>query len=185
MAEVAEKLLTFEEFAKRNTEGRYELVNGRLEELVAPRPFHNWTCNALAAELHPYLLRHDLKGFWGTEFDFPTLPLHGRRPDFAYFSAADTARGLDLEQNRTYGIPTLAVEVVSEEDEARDRITKRKEYAQVGVPHYWIIDPQRKNALTLVLQNGEYVESGTFSGEDAITSSLFPGLEIPLSHLFR
>lgn len=35
----------------------------------------------------------------------------------------------------------LAVEVVSEDDPGRDLITKRLEYAQAGIPEYWIVDP--------------------------------------------
>jgi len=39
--------------------------------------------------------------------------------------------------------------------------------------------------LALVLRDDEYEVAGEFSGGDLLTSSLFPGLEIPLSRLFR
>ena len=185
MAELAAKLLTFEEFTALSLEGGYELVNGRLEALVAPRPFHAWTGGKITALLDSYLEANDPEGYWGVELDIPTLPYHGRRPDFAYYSAADAARGLDLERDRVLGVPTLVVEVVSPEDEQRDQVTKRREYAQVGIPHYWILDPHRRSVLTLVLRGSAYETAGEFTGEDTLVTDLFPGLRIPLSRLFR
>jgi Uma2 family endonuclease len=135
-------------------------------------------------ELDRYLEAHEPTAFWGVELDIPTVPFHGRRPDFCYYSTADVSR-VDLRTNRVLGVPTLVVEVLSEEDEERDTITKRKEYADAGIEHYWILDPQRRTALTLALRGDECVEVGTFSGQKVLTSALLPGLEIPLSRLFR
>jgi Uma2 family endonuclease len=77
------------------------------------------------------------------------------------------------------------VEILSEEDEERDTVTKRSEYARAGIAHYWIADPRRRTVLTLVLRDNEYAVAGEFSGDDLLTSDLFPGLSIPLSRLFR
>jgi Uma2 family endonuclease len=107
-----------------------------------------------------------------------------RRPDFAYYSPADAAR-IDLRSNRVLGVPTLVVEILSEDDEKRDLVTKRSEYARAGIQHYWIAGPQRHTVLTLVLRGNEYEVNGEFSGGEVLTSVLFPGLEIPLTRLFR
>jgi Uma2 family endonuclease len=74
---------------------------------------------------------------------------------------------------------------LTEEDEARDTVTKREEYARAGIPHYWIVDPQRCTVLTLVRQGTAYEVAGEFSVHDVLTSSLFPGLALPLARLFR
>lgn len=185
MAEAAPRRMTFEEFADLNSEGRYELVNGHLEELVAPRPFHSWTGGRIDAAFDAYLEANEPDAFWGVELDIPTIPFFGRRPDFAYYSAEDAARGIDLGRNAVTGVPTLVVEVVSQEDEERDTVTKRTEYARAGIPHYWILDPQRRDALALRIQDGKYQVAGHFKGDDILTSDLFPGLEIPLKRLFR
>jgi Uma2 family endonuclease len=184
MAQTAIKRLTFAEFQEMNLDGRYELVDGRLEELVPPRPFHSWTGGRIFSELDRYLEVHEPEGFWGVELDIPTIPFFGRRPDFAHYSMADAAR-IDLVANRVLGVPTLVVEVVSEEDEERDMVTKREEYARAGIRHYWIVDPQRRTVLTLVLQGTTYEVEGEFSGDAILTSALFPGLAIPLARLFR
>jgi len=185
MSQTAERLLTFEEFSQLPGDGRYELVNGRLEELVSPRPRHSWTGGRIFSLLDHYLTMHEPSAFWGIELDIPTVPHYGRRPDFVYFSAVDAASRVDLEQNRVTGIPTLVVEVLSEDDEGRDLVTKRREYAAAGIKHYWILDPQRKAAEVLVLGEGTYEVDGEFSGNEPLFSDLFPGLQIPLSRLFR
>ena len=185
MAETVEKLLTFEEFARLNTEGRYELVNGRLETLVPPMPRHGWTGGRIFRLLDEYLEIHDPDGYWGVELDIPTLPFHGRRPDYAYYSAVDVPGRVDLEADRVTGVPTLVVEVVSPDDEERDTVVKRREYAEVGIAHYWILRPRERTALLLVLRDGRYEVAGNFSGDDTLTSELFPGLQIPLRRLFR
>ncbi len=185
MSQVAQRPLTFEEFTTVNTENRFELVDGRLEELVAARPLHGWTMTRLSSILDPYLEENCPGGFWGADIDVPTIAFHGRRPDFLFYSAADAAAGITLEHNQVTGRPTLAVEIVSPDDEERDTVIKRREYAQAGIPHYWILDPQQRTAVTLELRGNQYEETGRFTGQERLSSSLFPGLEIPLRRLFR
>jgi len=185
MAEAPPKVLTFEEFAALGLNGPFELVNGRLEELVPFSPLHGWTGGRIFALLDPYLEAHDPDGYWGVELDIPTVPFHGRRPDFVYYSAQDAARRIDLVADRATGVPTLAVEILSEEDAERDLVTKRREYAEAGILHYWILDPKRRSVTTLVLRGDEYQVAAEFSGDAVLTSELFPGLEIPLRRLFR
>ncbi len=185
MAEPAVKKLTFREFTDLNLEGRYELVDGRLEELVPPRPRHGWACFQLGIELGVYLRAHQPDAYAGPEVDIPTVPYHGRRPDLVYYSLTDQAARLDLAGNRVLGPPTLAIETLSEEDEERDTVTKRQEYARAGIAHYWIVDPERRSITTLVLSGQEYELGAEFSGTDILTTDLFPGLEIPLARLFR
>jgi Uma2 family endonuclease len=184
MTQPATKPLTFDEFQHLALEGRYELVDGRLEELVAPRPRHGWTGEQFSFEMVGYLRDREPAAYWGSEVDIPTIPFFGRRPDFVYYSVEDAAR-IDLQQNEVLGVPTLVVEVLSEDDEERDTVTKRREYAEAGIPHYWILDPRSRTMLTLILQDGAYTTAGEFLGEDVVNSGLFPGLAIPLQRLFR
>lgn len=184
MAQTTTQRLTFEAFQGMDLDGRYELVDGHLEELVPPRPLHGWSEGRVFAEFDRYLEVEEPEAFWGVELDIPTIPFFGRRPDFAYYSTADAAR-IDLVANRVLGVPTLVVEVVSEDDEERDTVTKREEYARAGIQHYWIVDPQRRTVLALVLQDTAYAVAGEFSGDAILTSALFPGLELPLARLFR
>lgn len=185
MAQVAPKLLTFEEFAALNSEGRYELVDGRLEELVAPTLRHGWSGGRFFAILDAYLAEHEPTAYWGVEVDVPTLPFCGRRPDVVYFSTDDAARYTNVETDEVSGVPTLAIEVLSSGDEKRDLVEKRREYAAAGVQHYWIGNPTLRTVTCLRLKGGEYEVVDQFTRDDVLTSDLFPGLEVPVASLFR
>lgn len=41
----------------------------------------------------------------------------------------------------------VAVEIVSPGSRRTDYVVKRGEYADAGIPHYWIIDPQQPVSL--------------------------------------
>src|SRR3954467_13525302 len=116
MAQAPPRPLTFEEFAALGLDGAWELVNGTPEELVPFSTLHSWTGGRIFRELDPYLEEHDPEGYWGIELDIPTIPFFGRRPDFLYYSAADARTNINAETHRAVGPPTLAVEVLSEDD---------------------------------------------------------------------
>jgi Uma2 family endonuclease len=78
--------------------------------------------------------------------------------------------------------PVLVVEVVSnsvKDKESRDRDykEKRSEYAERGIPEYWIIDPERAIVCILTLAGQQYQEV-SFSGNQSIVSLAFPGLKL-------
>jgi Uma2 family endonuclease len=183
MAEVAARPMTFAEFTELRLDGRYELVNGKVDELVSPLPPHSFTGVRLPSILDHYLEEHQPDAYWGVELDIPTIPFYGRRPDFAYYTPEQAARS--VEARRVLEVPTLVVEVLSEDDEARDLVVKRREYARAGIAHYWIVDPRRWTVLTLELADGEYVETARLGADDTLTSPLFPGLEVRLRRVFR
>jgi Uma2 family endonuclease len=45
---------------------------------------------------------------------------------------------------------------------ARDRVIKRRLYAQAGIPHYWLIDPELRVLEALALRDGVWVELGVY-----------------------
>lgn len=61
--------------------------------------------------------------------------------------------------------PLLVVEVLSRSTRRRDRGEKRDIYAELGVPHYWLVDPERHTATVLRLAGARYAEILTAVGE--------------------
>lgn len=78
----------------------------------------------------------------------------------------------------------LVVEVVSEDDPGRDLITKRLEYAQAGIPEYWIVDPRYKSIVVLTLAGETYQTHGQFDGDAVLSSATLSGLSFPVSTVF-
>jgi Uma2 family endonuclease len=59
------------------------------------------------------------------------------------------ARYVDLTERDLPGAPLLAVEVISPTSRLRDASLKRAVYARLGVPSFWLIDPDpERPALT-------------------------------------
>ena len=78
--------------------------------------------------------------------------------------------------------PRLVVEVVSPGDESkpnykRDYQDKRDQYAAIGIPEYWLVDPEREWVMVGTLVSSAY-QFVTFRGNDAIVSPTFPELKL-------
>jgi Uma2 family endonuclease len=78
--------------------------------------------------------------------------------------------------------PLLVVEVVSPESISRDYRRKRSEYAALGVPEYWIVDPLKNQGSVLLLLEGFYEES-IFTENQQIISQTFPELSLTVDQV--
>lgn len=78
----------------------------------------------------------------------------------------------------------LVVEIVSADDPERDLVTKRREYAEAGIPEYWIVNPLDRSVTTLALAEDTYREAGRFVPGELAGSPLLPTLAVPVGELF-
>ncbi|MDQ6693828.1 MAG: Uma2 family endonuclease [Chloroflexota bacterium] len=86
----------------------------------------------------------------------------------------------------------LVMEIVSPDDPERDTRAKRLEYAEAGIPEYWIVDPEEETVTVLSLQtsqaairgSGRYAEEGIYRRGDTATSILLPAFRVPVSDIF-
>ncbi|MBI5830534.1 MAG: Uma2 family endonuclease [Chloroflexi bacterium] len=105
-----------------------------------------------------------------------------REPDIVFMLAEHASRrGNDYWQGAD-----LAVEIVSEGDDNRDRDLqkKREEYAQAGIAEYWIVDLRDKLITVLRLQGEQYALRGEFKAGETATSALLPGLSVNVADVF-
>ena len=99
-----------------------------------------------------------------------------REPDLVFLASARDPR----RQNQFWTGADLVVEVVSPDDPERDLMTKRREYAQAGIPEYWIVDQRTETILILSLAGASYSERRYRRGEQAL-SVTFPALVVDVS----
>jgi Uma2 family endonuclease len=116
---------------------RYETVHGELLVTPAPRPWHQVVCGRLHAALQTYLERSGIGYALMSPADISWGPDVLVQPD-VFVVVMDEVRTLDWARMRT--LP-LAVEVLSPSTTRYDRFTKRRLYQEVGVPVYWVVDP--------------------------------------------
>ena len=72
-----------------------------------------------------------------------------REPDILFIKAAHRS-GIKKQYCEK---ADLVIEVVSEKNRPHDIKKKRVEYAQAGIPEYWIIDPEEETITVLVLKS--------------------------------
>jgi Uma2 family endonuclease len=79
----------------------------------------------------------------------------------------------------------LVVEVVSPDRPERDTQEKPRDYAEAGIPEYWIVDPLNATVTVLVLEDGAYGTHGVFHLGERATSRLFEGFSVPVEQVFQ
>lgn len=106
-----------------------------------------------------------------------------REPDLVFMLAEHA----DRMGNDYWTGADLVVEIVSDSKEGRKRDLqeKREDYAEAGVPEYWIVDPVEKRITVLTLANGRYVTFGEYSTEQIAASKLLPGLSVDVAATFQ
>ena len=104
-----------------------------------------------------------------------------REPDIMVILNAHLDRMRD-----TYidGIADVVVEIVSPESDIRDYADKLTEYEAVGVPEYWLIDPQRQQAVIHVLEGGRY-RRAPLDAQGRLVSTVLPGFALDTALLWQ
>ncbi|PSB05543.1 Uma2 family endonuclease [filamentous cyanobacterium CCP2] len=196
MTQAKVKFTTFEEYLSYSDEtpmeGRYELINGALVELPPESELNNWIANYLQFLLvSSNISSLRLIKIHSLELQVPVLQPNdaaNRYPDLAVLRPEH----LDLMKRRltiTLNMPPprLIAEVVSPGKTNRDRdyIHKRAQYAAIGVPEYWLLDPIAQTVMVLSLEGKAYREVGIFGKQATIASVEFPGLELAIEQIFE
>jgi Uma2 family endonuclease len=116
---------------------RYETVHGELLVTPAPRLTHQRIVVRLTVALDDYVRRHQVGEVLASPADISWGPDILVQPDLFVASLAETRSGA-WSQVKTL---LLAIEVLSPSTARADRFTKRRLFQEVGVPLYWIVDP--------------------------------------------
>jgi Uma2 family endonuclease len=152
--------MTYEEFlAWADEDTLAEWVDGEVVMYTPASDRHQDLARFLTSVLGVYVETHSLGVIRPAPFQMKLE--HGREPDLLFVAQEHLKR---LKETHLDGPADLAVEVVSPESVGRDRGEKFYEYAQGGVPEYWLIDPQTKQAEFYQLEEGRYRVA--FSGDE-------------------
>lgn len=172
---------TWEDFLALEEDDLRELIDGELLEIEVPNRPHERIVMMLGFFLVGCARRHGGEVL-ASGYKVRIAERRGVMPDVQYFGP-QSARTLP-DRGLAEGRPDLAVEVVSPSSRSFDRVTKLAWYASIGVPEYWIVDPEAHTLERYVLERGELVLEETASGSGALRPRSFPGLEIPLGELW-
>jgi Uma2 family endonuclease len=173
--------------------GRYEIVEGVLTKMPPAYYDGSFALKKLIKLLDKHLETRDPDGEMVLEVD---LVLSKRRlpvVDAIYLSPEDRIKAKEANATRgrrklKYGRilvpPTLIIESLSLGHESHDRETKRRWYAEAGVPNYWLLDAQQSSLECLILEGGEYRVDVSGQNDATLRPAMFPGLIIPLAKIW-
>ena len=166
------RLLTVADYAAlpEDDQYRWELLEGNLIMSPSPTPRHNYASGRLLLALEPQVPAN-LVLIQDVDLDLqlapPGQPGSVRRPDLVVVGRSaldrvDREGGL-LRANDA----VLIVELVSPGSRRTDIVIKRGEYADAGIPHYWIVDLDPPVSLTAchVAPGFGYQDPGAISAE--------------------
>ncbi|MGF1524483.1 MAG: Uma2 family endonuclease [Leptolyngbyaceae cyanobacterium] len=187
MVQLKQRFQSFEEYLSYDdgTDNLYELFNGELVKVPPESGFNVEIANFLFAVLLPIVGYRRLRGH-GLELEVRGEP-GNRYPDLTIIREEHIKQ---LKRRNTIRLsmapPVLVIEIVSpgELQRNRDDVAKRIQYEDLGVPEYWIIDPQKATVLVLELTNGIYTEVAIFTGETRIRSPQFGVLTLTADKIF-
>ena len=158
--------------------GYTELVEGRLEMCPSPAPRHNRAALEMAVQVRVQLPR-ELEVIPDLDVDLqlapPDAPGTVRRPDLIVVPREAGAR-VDKEGGVIRASEVLVVvELISPGSQRIDHVHKRSEYADAGIPHYWIVGIAPPVSLLACHLAGEfgYADGGAVTGTFS-TSAPFP-----------
>jgi Uma2 family endonuclease len=172
-------LLTLEEWdALPEVEGvRLELAEGLVVMSPMPLSLHQRAAMRLGYRVDEQLPR-DLTAVSGVEVIAWDNPPTVRVPDVSVtFSPAVERNPARLRASDVL----LAIEVLSDGTRKVDKILKFSEYAEAGIPQYWIIDlDDPTNLLAYILIDGHYELSGEHTGTAALNVAGHPvSIDLP------
>lgn len=78
----------------------------------------------------------------------------------------------------------LVVEIVSLDRPERDTEEKPRDYAEAGIPEYWIVNPLNATITVLALEGRAYRSHGVFQRGERATSQLLPGFSVSVDEVF-
>jgi Uma2 family endonuclease len=199
MIQSVPKLLTFEEFLEwyPDGRGRYELHEGVIVEMN-PTGDHEEVAAFLNRKLNVELERKSLRYFIPRTYLVkpPSIP-SGYQPDVIVLDKDALQdeplwkKSSTISQGKSV---KLAVEVVST-NWRDDYLTKARDYEEMGIPEYWIVDylglggrrfignPKQPTFSVYQLVEGEYQVS-QFRGDNRIESPTFPELNLTAQQVF-
>lgn len=199
MVQAIPQITTFDEFIAWYPEnGRYELINGRVQA-VKPTGPHEQVGGYINGRLSVEIARLELPYFLPKSCTVkPFSEQSGYLPDVVVVDQTQLQQEPRWQRESTLirgqSMP-LVVEIVST-NWRDDYQRKAADYEEMGIPEFWIVDylglggrryigtPKQPTFSVYHWVDGEY-QVTLFRGEEAIASPTFPALELTLAQLLQ
>ena len=156
-----------------------EFTVGQIEVLPIPTRRHQAITRFLL-----FLLSDWTKAKGGEVF-FAPLRLRVREGKFREPDLLVLRDAADPRNQDAYWLGAdLVMEIVRPDNPGRDLVTKRNDYAEAGIPEYWIVNPLTDTITVLTLQGDAYLEHGVFGRGEKAEGTILAGFSADVSATF-
>ena len=176
--------MSYEEFLASYGNGEHlEWVDGKIQTMSPISREHSDVGLFLLSLMKSFVETKDLGVVLYDPFQMKTGPdLPGRAPDILFVAKKNLPR---LKRLFLEGPGDLVVEIISPSSRAVDRGEKFFEYEEGGVPEFWLIDPDRKQA-EFYLRGPDGIYRPVAAGADGIYHcQAMPGLWLKVDWLWQ
>jgi Uma2 family endonuclease len=178
--------LTYDDFVLFPDDGmRHELIDGEHYVTPSPNRKHQKVSGNLHLLLGTWLEEHPIGQVYYAPFDVVFSEFDVVEPDLLYMSNERASKV--LTHANVQGAPEIVIEIGSPGTRKRDETIKRRLYERAGVTEYWIVDPELDTLRVYRRGRDAFDEPLDLKTEsrDVLTTPLLPGLELPLTRIFR
>jgi Uma2 family endonuclease len=133
----------------------YQLINGELYEMPAPKVIHQKLLGKIYNRLSTFVEEHNKGIILFAPLDVFLDDDNTYQPDILFISKAKEDM---IEEDGVHGAPDLVIEILSPSTMYEDFKDKFQNYEKYGVLEYWIIDPKDTEAVGFQLKEGKLTE---------------------------
>ena len=181
MAQELKRKLDYSDILAAPNDGkRYELLQGELFVNPAPSPMHQRVSSRLQRQLQDYFHERSIGEVFNAPIDVIFNPHDVLEPDLVVVADPSHISKRGIEKP-----PLLVVEILSPSTRKVDRGIKSRRYAELGVPHYWIVDPDRKRVDCYEGAGGAFRLLVDAEGDSTMAHPAWDGLMVDLKALWR
>lgn len=170
-----------EQYLRLDTGLLIEYTDGFIRVLPMPGLLHQWIVRFLFRKLDEFVTENELGEVLLAPLAVELAETQYREPDLVFLrsdrikSWTGQPKGADL-----------VMEIVSEGKENRDRdyVEKHQDYAEAGIPEYWIVDPQERKITVLKLEGNEYREHCVAMTGDIAQSATLARFSVKADEVF-
>ncbi len=150
---------TYQDYRNAPEDKRYELLDGDLVVVPAPKEVHQRVLMNLSYLLLQFIRQAKSGHFYVAPFDVVLSDTDVVQPDLLFVS---NERSHIITDENIQGAPDLVVEILSPSTAERDRTYKRALYAKYGVGEYWLVDTDAKSVTVLIQSDHGFTPAGTY-----------------------
>lgn len=156
-----------------------EFTDGCIEVLPMPTKRHQ------AVSAYLFLALVDAMRAMGGAVFYSPLRLQVREGKFREPDLLLVRDAADPRAQDAYWLGAdLVMEIVSPDNPGRDIHVKRADYAEAGIPEYWIVNPLNETITVLALAGAAYEEHGVFERGDHAPSATLEGFGVDVTEVF-